>query len=390
MKRPSSIALATSLSLDNNDAAMNPFPSKRRRFTIDSEWILRELPEMPYLYLKEKTATVVLNDSPQQIANRIVESARSMNCFGEYNSAKAKATLSVDDTEFYIQLFKVRVGEKQGKANECIVVEMQRLSGSTVVFHRVARNILSASKIRNVQVLSRVPVNTERSVTSHREGSTSTSTCSTTGTVKESDLFNRTMEIVESLLKKDRVDANLLGMESLQLLTNPNSSSDAMVAYASNITLTGCGFGDVKRTLVSLIADHTTFEGEAVEENSAEAKYFHKIRTCAFTVLSNALDAMRGTDVFEDQCLADEEWAGEDGFLSVLLKEMNQATSRPHDAYLAGKSIKTILENSSRMRSNVSQLEATRIILDAQTVGKGYPLLNNVSESLLEILGEAK
>ena len=42
------------------------------------------------------------------------------------------------------------------------------------------------------------------------------------------------------------------------------------------------------------------------------------------------------------------------------------------------------------MRSNVSQLEATRIILDAKTVGKGYPLLNNVSESLLEILGEAK
>ena len=93
MKRPSSIALATSLSLDNNDAAMNPFPSKRRRFTIDSEWILRELPEMPYLYLKEKTATVVLNDSPQQIANRIVESARSMNCFGEYNSAKVRLLL---------------------------------------------------------------------------------------------------------------------------------------------------------------------------------------------------------------------------------------------------------------------------------------------------------
>jgi len=88
MKRPSSIALATSLSLDNNDAAINPFPSKRRRVTIDSKWILRELPEMPYLYLKEKTATVVLNDSPQQIANRIVECARSMNCFGEYNSAK--------------------------------------------------------------------------------------------------------------------------------------------------------------------------------------------------------------------------------------------------------------------------------------------------------------
>ena len=69
----------------------------------------------------------------------------------------------------------------------------------------------------------------------------------------------------------------------------------------------------------------------------------------------------------------------------------DQAKSRPlHDAYLAGKSIEPNLENSSRMRSNVSQLEATRIVLDAKTVGKGYPLLNNVSESLLEILGEEK
>jgi hypothetical protein len=94
MKRPSSIALiATSLSLDNNDTDIDPFPSKRRRVTIDSKWILRELPEMPYLYLKEKTATVVLNDSPQQIANRIVECARSMNCFGEYNSAKVSILL---------------------------------------------------------------------------------------------------------------------------------------------------------------------------------------------------------------------------------------------------------------------------------------------------------
>jgi hypothetical protein len=299
-------------------------------------------------------------------------------------TVQARATLSVDGTEFYIQLIKVRVEEKKEKANECIIVEMQRLSGSTIIFHRVARNILSASKIRNVEGLSRVPVSTERSATSHREGSTSISA------IKESDLFNRTMEIVENLLKKDRVDANLLGMESLQLLTNPNSSSDTMVAYASKITLTGCEFGDVKRTLVLLIADHTTFEGEAVEENSAEAKYFHKIRTCAFKVLSNALDAMRASDLFEDECLADEEWAGEDGFLSVLLKEMNEAKSRPHDAYLAGKSIETILKNSLRMRSSVSQLEATRIILEAKTVGKGYPLLNSVSASLLEILGEAK
>ena len=95
MKRPANIALlATTLSMDNNDAAKTPLISKRRRLAVNSDWILRELPEMPYLYLKEKTATVVLNDNAQQIANRIVESARSMNCYGEYDSAKVSCISS--------------------------------------------------------------------------------------------------------------------------------------------------------------------------------------------------------------------------------------------------------------------------------------------------------
>jgi hypothetical protein len=107
MKRPSNMALAVSLSMDNNDAAINPLPSKRRRLGVDSEWILRELPEMPYLYLKEKTATVVLNENAQHIANRIVESAQSMNCFGEYNCEKVSWLCSSNRLMYYQIVFHV-------------------------------------------------------------------------------------------------------------------------------------------------------------------------------------------------------------------------------------------------------------------------------------------
>ena len=86
MKRPI-LALAATLSIDNNEEGITPIPPKRRRLSISSNWIVNELPEMPYLYLKEKTSVVVLNDSPQNIANRIVESAKGMHCIGEYDTA---------------------------------------------------------------------------------------------------------------------------------------------------------------------------------------------------------------------------------------------------------------------------------------------------------------
>jgi hypothetical protein len=79
--------LASTLSMDNNQEGVSLLSSKRRRLNIGSSWMVKELPEMPYLYLKEKTSVVVLNDSPQHIANRIVESAKAMNCIGEYNSS---------------------------------------------------------------------------------------------------------------------------------------------------------------------------------------------------------------------------------------------------------------------------------------------------------------
>jgi hypothetical protein len=52
-------------------------------------------------------------------------------------------------------------------------------------------------------------------------------------------------------------------------------------------------------------------------------------------------------------------------YASIIKKALERATQRR-----VGKSIKIILENALRMRSKVSQLEATIIILDAKTVGK--------------------
>lgn len=84
MKRPAS--LASTISIDNAEGIATQ-PVKRRR-TIGNKWTVFDPPTLPYLYLKEKTSAVVLNDSPQEIANRIVATAKGINCIGEYDDVR--------------------------------------------------------------------------------------------------------------------------------------------------------------------------------------------------------------------------------------------------------------------------------------------------------------
>lgn len=361
MKRP---MLISALSMDNDGGSIAPLSSKRRRLNYSFNWKVGELPEMPYLYAREKTSVIVLNDSPQKVADRIVSSAKAMNCIGEFDDSKAKATLSVDGTEFCVQLFQVEVTTDTKK--DCIVVELQRLNGSTIVFHTVASSIIAASKN-----MERRSSSSKRLTVNEREDNET----------KDDDLFSRSLEIVDTLLKKDRVDANLLGMESLQFLTNPKSSSDDMVHYTSNILLNGGEFMDVREKLFSLIVDNIPCD------NEVEEKYHQKMRVCALVTLSNVLDAEPGND---SDNFGEDEWAGDDGLIATLLNEMKSAKSKPFEAYLAAKSLLTIFKNSTRMRAVALDLGISSASLQNEIESHEYPLLKNVSSVLLQVLGESK
>ena len=287
----------------------------------------------------------------------------------------------MDNTEFCIQLFKVRVTEKK---NECIIVEMFRISGSSIVFHTAARTLLSASKqisasSNNMTCPFRSSGNSPRSITCSREGSSEK--------VKESDLFACTMEVIDSLLKKDRIDANLLGMESLQLLTSTRSSSDAMVAYASNVVTNGCDFMNVKDTVFSLIFNKGTDEIEGA--NDVEDKYHRKMRACALTTLSNALSVISSDESFQEFSQEDE-WSRDDDLLAVLLKELDKANTCPHEGHLAAKSLITMMENSTKIRTAAIGLNGPSSVMKMKDALIVYPLLKGVSDTLLQILGETK
>eukprot|EP00557_Chaetoceros_sp_GSL56_P008431 CAMPEP_0176487624 /NCGR_PEP_ID=MMETSP0200_2-20121128/6246_1 /TAXON_ID=947934 /ORGANISM="Chaetoceros sp., Strain GSL56" /LENGTH=378 /DNA_ID=CAMNT_0017884495 /DNA_START=332 /DNA_END=1468 /DNA_ORIENTATION=+ len=378
MKRPCNITLASLLTVEEEN---EPKYTKKRRMTIGNKWEVKDLPEMPYLYLKEKTSVVVLNDGAQNIANRIVKAAKDINCIGEYDDGKAKATLTVEDTEMTVQLFKVN-SDKNDKLFSCIIVELCRSNGSPIVFHRSARQILSACTLnkgghKNIKNNSPVPQSTIKMKLGH----------GSKFRINESDLFHRTVETVDTLLKKDRIDANLLGMESLQLITNTNCSSDATVAFASNVVMNGCHFMDIKPKVIELILNQ--FKND-VEDDVTEPTYYRKMRVSGLSVLWNALNFTSKNNSINEEYFQGDEWTGEEGLILALLKEVGNAMDSPQEAFLAGKCLLIILKTSAYIRSTASQMEASSIVSQGSSSWDSYLLLKTVALELLTLLEDTK
>jgi hypothetical protein len=204
----------------------------------------------------------------------------------------------------------------------------------------------------------------------------------------QEDMFTCTLEMVDALLKKDRVDANLLGMESLQLLTSQHSSSDAMIKFASNVVITGGAFSDIKDTISSLIAKYS-IDGES-PNNNVEDSHYEKMRVCALTVLSNALKFHLSDDLEKskiDEILSSDDWLGGHGLLNMLLEELKNAKTNPNEAYLAGKSLQIVLAQSAQIRTQASTSNARKVISDCIEIGSSsYSLLESISKVLLELL----
>lgn len=272
--------------------------------------------------------------------------------------------------------------DKKDKSFSCIIVELCRLNGSPILFHRSAFEILSACKSTNEcqkQNRNHSPVPQSTIKMKCRHGSKFQ--------IKESDLFHRTVETVDTLLKKDRIDANLLGMESLQLITNTTCSSDAMVSFASNVVLNGGEFIDIKQKVHDLISNQFMNE---VDDDITESAYYQKMRVGGFTVLWNALNFMSNSDSLSGEYFENDEWAGEDGLLFALLKEVGNAVENPKEAYLSGKCLLIILKSSADARVKACQLEASRIVSQGSSSWDSYLLLKTVALELLSLLEGTK
>ena len=238
--------------------------------------------------------------------------------------------------ELTIQIFK-----DSSESDKCFIVEARRKNGSSILFHRVARNILAA--IKSIHQ----PTQFEKSGTEILYSCTLPSKPKYAVDQNDNDKFASRMDVIGSLLNNDRFDASLLAIQSLELLTNTRTASEDMVSFVANIILSKeHEYGNIKDKVLSLIRN----EEEA--ESGMEESYLQKKRIGAFSILSNSLASIsrEGQREYESDINLDEWITGydDDGpcLLPFLLEELKNAQISPEGAFHAAACLKILFEKS--------------------------------------------
>ena len=241
------------------------------------------------------------------------------------------------------------------------------------------------------------------------------------------------LEIAASLLKKDRMDARRLGMETLCLLTDPTKSGIQTALLASKVVLFGsihAGQDEdndnddedeldtmppeelgVREAILSLVqfgklGEYIDFE--QVQEEHAEEKEFNALlHNLALAVLANALEVLEQYGLQMAQVGSRRNWKDDDNsgygvasataasaiggetastnattflqetqeiskreLLSTLLNVLGKAESKPHDACLSAQCLRSLFQASKKAKRKARDLNAKQIVNTALDVGR--------------------
>jgi len=255
-------------------------------------WTVTEIkPISPFHPPINSKCITFLQENPSVITNRIEHCLRDLSIVAEYDNSEAKACgVTKEYVRFVVELYRGSNG---------IIVECIRIGGDTRIFSRVCKVILNSAKGAEKK-LGYLPQHSSSKpmAVSPQENSTA----------------ELGLEICLSLLKKDRLDANLLGMESLLYLTDTLISSTQTSIFASYAVLgidpeemeDFVRFMDINCFIVSLICDSKFSNSLTVndstlifsdEENEEEeedpfndnAEHLSKLKSLAYQILLNAL-----------------------------------------------------------------------------------------------------
>ena len=279
----------------------------------------------------------------------------------------------------------------------CTIVEAQRRKGCSLTYHRYCRNLLDAAEGEfDTNRFERIEETHIRDVIQIEESAESK-------TEAENSLL--ALEIASSLLKKDRMDARQIGMESLCLLTDPSKAGMKTALFASRVVLFGTIQDEnmdndeflpedlgVREAVLSLVQfgrmgehDGDFKEGndsDSEDEPDDDVQLNSLLHNLALAVLANALDVLEnhGTNLSPKEDLKPSAVANDfleetikisnRELLSTLLNVLGKAESKPHDAYLSAQCLRSLFQASKKARHKARDMNAKEIVNTALDVGR--------------------
>lgn len=356
---------------------------------------------LPSFYPLEETNCLVKNTPPSVVSGRISDCCRLLSVQAQFDDVAGTASLkTAEHVEIHLSLWSGADEELEG-----LVVEAQRRTGDPIKFHEYTRHLLDAAQGKFDT--HKVSENPTRHIVGDRKNSAAQS---------KGDKSLSAVEIAAKLLKKDRLDARRLGMESLCFLTDPSRTGVDTALVASRAVLFGSAENDdeddvefladelgIREAILSLVqfgrlseSSDCVIESESDEESTKvneEDKNFNDIlHNLALAVLSNALEVLEKygsatlSQVTNDFLKETEEISHRE-LIDSLLKVLGQAEAKPHDACLSAQCLRSLLQASKKARRKARDMNAKQIVATALEVGqRTHVKLQTESESVLKAL----
>ena len=294
-----------------------------------------------------------------------------------YNDVEAKAKCRTSDfVSFRVRLFS--------DGEDGVVVEVQRRRGSSFNFMKDCRAILDAAEGRNIALsTSSLPALKPLSGMACLKGvkidSPYTDKPSTVSAVKAT----------EDLLTHDQRDTNMLGMQNLEELTNPLSTSQDAVRLAAKSVVTEENSSAIRGAISSLLEFNSLqseqgYQPAAKDENDFE--YDERMHNLSLSVVHNALSAMSEEGSLSRHFKSHEDWF-HDTLLPVLVRDVESAEDRPHDACMAAKCIHCLAGCAPSVRESIMGAGALHALAKAKRFGSGnHASLAEVAERATGLL----
>lgn len=312
-----------------------------------------------------RTSRVVHNHAANAISGRISNCLQSRSIRskfskgGEGNAAKCRNT---DFCKFTISLYAAEDGG--------VLVEVHRLCGDCISFMKDCRAILNAAEGKTEPhphdakpLYLRLPVSEMKFL--------KMATLPPVSREEEVDCVNLTTNLLSSC----RSDANMLGMESLVVQTDPLKSLKSTAVMASRMILCpndpqNSSFNAHNYVMSLLIygeedSPSTILEGSplaSIEDHAA------KLRNLAASALSNALALLASEGLLSAAVAPHREWYS-NVLVPGLLRNLSSAARHPHDACHASRCLSALAECSPELARAMKEGGGEEAVESAEEVG---------------------
>mmetsp|Transcript_11228 Transcript_11228/g.18599 ORF Transcript_11228/g.18599 Transcript_11228/m.18599 type:complete len:539 (+) Transcript_11228:663-2279(+) len=397
-------------------------------FFIQSSWENPKIRSIPKYYPLERSSRV-LDDHEHKIDEILKNLSGCFRVLGlqaKYleNPAGA-ALLTPEQVEIYLYLWKT------GKAGKQYCIEVQRRRGDSVTFHRYARHILEAASGDFDPAEY-----TDLTDSHYLKAAEKLLRNELAKAVEEREESLISIELAATLIKKDRFDARLLGMESLCILTDPRKTNLNTALLASRAVLFGVQkeekgnqsfrqihefvlnvvqnrcMGDEDSFLQDMVVEYDSDDEDMFDDDDEERdekkppEYYDSMKTFVnygLTILANSWEVVSTFESFEsepettgasysvDAAVAEFHRISSDlthtDILTSLLTELGRADKKAHNACLAAKCLRILCQSSEEARDRTKSLYGTESASRAKEIGKATNArLERESAQLLLVL----